>query len=147
MMQFGAGGVWLVHCALLVHAVPLEMPSGKKNGVPSGCSTMPHTGQLPMPEQLGSAQSTRPSQSLSIPSLHAAGVFSGVQSPLASAPCTSSPLWCRAAGPHANASQHDDTMTSQRVLMRLTSPRIRKRRDPRFKRSAAKTRAAACTRN
>src|ERR1044071_2745020 len=64
--QFGA--VATVHCASVEHDAPVLMPSGSASGVLIGTCTAPHTGQPPTPEQSGSAQSGRSSQSLSTPS-------------------------------------------------------------------------------
>jgi hypothetical protein len=105
--QFGKSVV--VHCAFVVHAVDWPMPSGSGSGWPSGFSTSPHTGQEPTPEQSRSLQSATKSQSLSLLSLQAAGVFSGAGtqtsgasiSTFGASTTTPSPGRSRGPGPHA----------------------------------------------
>ena len=110
--------------------------SGRKNGAGSVCETMPHTGQVPTPEQLGSSQSVVPLQSLSIPSLQVSTVFSGpltvqpgtITEPsgtpgcrFASAPMVSSPPIGRADGPQANSKRHEAMDTIWRVRFTMDS--------------------------
>src|SRR5262245_14024048 len=100
--QFGA--VATVHCRSVEHAVPELMPSGSASGVLIGTCTAPHTGQSPTPEQSGSAQSGRPSQSLSIASSQTsvARVHGGAST---TAPPELSSLLSRAGGAQATRAQ------------------------------------------
>src|SRR5678815_1460962 len=114
--QFGVPAAG--HCASVEHAVPELMPSGSASGALIGTCTAPHTGHAPTPEQSGSAQSGRSSQSLSTPSSQTSSCAVHGGASTTAPPEPSSPL-SRAPGPHPTREPTPTTTTviSVRILL------------------------------